>query len=123
MWQGRASAKPFRDKLAELTEARTTYLRLGEIEPQKVADYQRNRRAESSPPGPGTRSGPDGVQHQRSAKRSWGNETGQHASDWTVARPPLIRWTRRPRTTLSRSNQRRCGNPELRCRCEIGQRS
>ena len=45
-WQSRASAKPFHDKLAELTEARTTYSRLGDIERQKVADYQRNRRAE-----------------------------------------------------------------------------
>ena len=45
-WQGRASAKPFHDKLGELNEARLTYSRLGEIERQKVAEYQRNRRAE-----------------------------------------------------------------------------
>lgn len=45
-WQARASAKPFHDALAELTEARSTYLRLGDNERQKVTEYQQNRRAE-----------------------------------------------------------------------------
>ena len=45
-WRNRASAQPFQDKLAKLVAARAEYAKLGETEQRKVADYQRNRRAE-----------------------------------------------------------------------------
>jgi len=45
-WQKRASDEPFRKLSAELSAVRASYIRLPEIERQKISEYQHNRRAE-----------------------------------------------------------------------------